>query len=88
MDETYVMVRGQPVYLYRTVDRAARVDFLSEPERALERCQKLFLRNAMRNNRMPTKITVDAYAASRCAVLEMKQDANFRVASGFDPVNT
>jgi transposase-like protein len=34
---------------------------------------KSFLRSAIKNTRMPTKITLDAYAASHRAVREMKQ---------------
>jgi len=40
---------------------------------------KIFLRNAMKNRRTPTKITQDAYAASHRAVREMKETGNFRV---------
>jgi transposase-like protein len=34
---------------------------------------KTFLRNAMKNRRTPSKITLDAYAASHRAVREMKE---------------
>ena len=34
---------------------------------------KTFLRNAIKNRRTPTKITLDAYAASHRAVREMKE---------------
>jgi transposase-like protein len=35
---------------------------------------KTFLRSAMKNTRTPTKITLDAYAASQRTVREMKED--------------
>lgn len=35
---------------------------------------KAFLRSAMKNTRVPMKITLDAYAASHRAVREMKED--------------
>ena len=35
---------------------------------------KSFVRSAMKNTRVPTKITLDAYAASHRAVREMKED--------------
>src|SRR5450755_491514 len=57
MDETYIKVHGQWVYLYRDVNAAKSV-----------------LRSAMKNTRVPTKITLDAYAASHRAVREMKED--------------
>src|ERR1700693_4272927 len=47
--------------------------FLSQPERDVN-AAKSFLRSAMKNTRVPTKITLDAYAASHRAVREMKED--------------
>ena len=72
MDETYIKVSGRWVYLYRAVDKAGRtVDFLLSRNRDVN-AAKTFLRNAMKNRRKPTKITLDAYAASHRAVREMK----------------
>ena len=74
MDETYIKVRGQWVYLYRAVDKAGRtVDFFLSQKRDVN-AAKSFLRRAMKNTRKPTKITLDAYAASHRAVREMKKD--------------
>jgi transposase-like protein len=73
MDETYIKVRGSWVYLYRAVDKAGRtVDFFLSRNRDVT-AAKTFLRNAMKNRRTPTKITLDAYAASYRAVREMKE---------------
>jgi transposase-like protein len=73
MDETYIKVRGSWVYLYRAVDKAGRtVDFFLRRNRDVT-AAKTFLRNAMKNRRTPTKITLDAYAASHRAVREMKE---------------
>src|SRR5215471_16539673 len=64
MDETYIKVRGSWVYLYRAVDKAGRtVDFFLSRKRDVN-AAKSFLRKAMQNRRKPTKITLDAYAAS------------------------
>jgi len=72
MDETYIKVSGRWVYLYRAVDKAGRtVDFLLSRNRDVN-AAKTFLRKAMKNRRKPTKITLDAYAASHRAVQEMK----------------
>ena len=70
MDETYIKVHGQWVYLYRAVDKQARrwISFSAGTGTA-----KSFLRSAMKNTRVPTKITLDAYAASHRAVREMKE---------------
>jgi len=73
MDETYVKVRGSWVYLYRAVDKAGwTVDFFLSRNRDVN-AAKTFLRNAIKNRCTPTKITLDAYAASHRAVREMKE---------------
>jgi len=73
MDETYIKVGGRWVYLYRAVDKAGRtVDFSLSRNRDVN-AAKTFLRSAMKNTRTPTKITLDAYAASHRAVREMKE---------------
>jgi transposase-like protein len=73
MDETYIKVRGSWVYLYRAVDKAGRtVDFFLSRNRDVN-AAKTFLRSAIKNRRTPTKITLDAYAASHRAVREMKE---------------
>jgi transposase-like protein len=52
------------VYLYRAVDKAGRtVDFLLSENRDMN-AAKTFLRRAIEKTRKPTKITLDAYAAS------------------------
>src|SRR5471032_1049657 len=49
------------------------VDFYLSRNRDVN-AAKSFLRSAMKNTRIPTKITLDAYAASHRAVREMKED--------------
>jgi transposase-like protein len=74
MDETYIKVHGQWMYLYRAVDKAGQtVDFFLRGNRDVN-AAKSFLRRAMKNIRVPTKITLDAHAASHRAVREMKED--------------
>ena len=74
MDETYIKVHGQWVYPYRVVDKAGQtVDFFLSRNRDVNAAES-FLRSAMKHTRVPTKITLDAYAASHRAVLEMKED--------------
>ena len=73
MDETYVRVKGAWMYLYRAVDKAGQtVDFFLSRNRD-ENAAKAFLRKAMKGQRIPTKITLDAYAASHRAVSDLKQ---------------
>lgn len=73
MDETYVKVRGEWAYLYRAVDRGGKtVDFYLSRNRDVN-AAKSFLRKAMKSQRVPTKITLDAYAASHRAVGDLRK---------------
>ena len=72
-DETYIKVKGEWVYLYRAVDKAGKtVDFYLSRKRDVN-AAKAFLRKAMKQQRLPTKITLDAYAASHRAVADLKR---------------
>jgi transposase-like protein len=65
-------VKGIWVYLYRAVDKAGKtVDFYLSRKRDVA-AAKAFLRKAMHRQRTPTKITLDAYAASHRAVADLK----------------
>jgi transposase-like protein len=66
-------VKGRWLYLYRAVDQAGKsVDFYVSRNRDVA-AAKAFLRKAMRHQRTPTKITLDAYAASHRAVADLKR---------------
>src|ERR1700719_3421418 len=70
-DETYIKVRGAWVYLYRAVDKAGKtVEFYLSRTRDVN-AAKTFLCRAIKNQRMPTKITLGAYAASHRAVSDL-----------------
>ena len=87
MDETYIKVRGRWVYPYRAVDKAGRtVDFFLSRNRDMN-AAKSFLCSAMKNTRTPTKITLDAYAASHRAVRAMKEDGELPRRVKVDPAN-
>src|SRR3954468_4293275 len=71
-DETYIKVRSRWTYLYRAVDKQGRtVDFLLSERRDVA-AAKRFFRKAMENHATPRVITLDAYAASRRAISELK----------------
>ena len=73
MDETYIKVRGAWVYLYRAVDKAGKtVDFYLSRRRDVNGA-KVFLRKAMKGQRVPSKVTLDAYAALHRAVVDLKR---------------
>ena len=72
VDETYIKVRGQWVYLYRAVDKEGRTaDFLLRKRRDVA-AAKLFFSRATRQHGAPRVITLDGYAASHRAVAELK----------------
>src|SRR6266849_1188884 len=70
---TRLKVRGEWEYLYRAVDRGGKtVDFYLSRNRDVN-AAKGFLRKAIKAQRIPTKLTLDAYAASHRAVTELKE---------------
>jgi transposase-like protein len=72
VDETYLKVRGQWVYLYRAVDKEGRtVDFLLSKRRDVAAAKRFFSR-ATKQHGAPRVITLDGYAASHRAVTNLK----------------
>ena len=73
VDETYIKVKGQWVYLYRAVDKQGRtVDFLLSRRRDIAAAKRFFSR-ATRQHGVPRVITLDSYAASHRAVAKLKE---------------
>jgi transposase-like protein len=73
VDETYLKIKGQWVYLYRAVDKAGRtVDFLLSRRRDILAAKRFFSR-ATRHHGVPRVITLDGYAASHRAVAKLKE---------------
>jgi len=73
VDETYIKVRGQWVYLYRAVDKQGRtVDFLLSKRRDVAAAKRFFSRAAKQHG-APRVITLDGYAASHRAVAKLKE---------------
>src|ERR1700747_799015 len=73
VDETYLKIKGQWVYLYRAVDKAGRtVDFLLSRRRDVAAAKQFFSR-ATRQHGVPRVITLDGYAASHRAVAKLKE---------------
>ena len=72
VDETYIKVRGQWVYLYRAVDKeGCTVDFLLSRRRDMA-ATKRFFSKATKQHGAPRVITLDGYAASHRAVAKLK----------------
>jgi transposase-like protein len=75
VDETYVKIRGEWVYLYRAVDRAGNtVDFRLSTRRDVAAAKAFFRKAVKTQGSNPTTITLDGYAASHRAVREMVAD--------------
>ena len=74
VDETYVKIRGEWVYLYRAVDRDGQtVDFLLSKRRTVGAAKRFFKKALASQGTTPTSITLDGYAASHRAVRELKE---------------
>jgi transposase-like protein len=72
VDQTYIKVRGEWVYLYRAVDKEGRtVDFLLSRQRDIVAAKRFFSR-AVKQHGAPRVITLDGYAASHRAVDKLK----------------
>jgi len=68
MDETYIKVKGEWMYLYRAVDKAGNtVDFLLTKRRN-KRGAPLFLLKAIHNNAKPLTINIDKSGANKQAI--------------------
>ena len=75
VDETYVKVRGEWVYLYRAVDRSGNtVDFRLSSKRDVAAAKAFFRKAIKGQGSCPQTVTLDGYAASHRAVREMKAD--------------
>ncbi len=75
VDETYVKIRGEWVYLYRAVDRAGNtVDFRLSTRRDVAAAKAFFRKAIKTQGSTPTTITLDGYAASHRAVRELQAD--------------
>jgi transposase, IS6 family len=75
VDETYIRVKGEWVYLYRAVDAFGQtIDFLLSPKRDAA-AAKRFFRKALKQSHTvnPRTITVDKNAAYPIATKAMKQ---------------
>jgi transposase, IS6 family len=75
VDETYIRVKGEWVYLYRAVDAAGQsIDFLLSRERDAA-AAKRFFRKALKQSHTvnPRTLTVDKNAAYPVATTAMKR---------------
>ena len=82
VDETYVKIRGEWVYLYRAVDRVGNtVEFRLSARRDVAAAKAFFRKAIKLQGRPPQTITLDSYTASHRAVREMKADGTLPAAT-------
>ena len=68
MDETYIKVKGQWVYLYRAVDKDGKtVDFMLSEKRN-EPAARAFFEKAIGSNGIPDKVTMDKSGANKAGM--------------------
>ena len=68
MDETYIKINGNWVYLYRAVDSCGNtIEFLLRKYRDAM-AAKAFFRKAFKNNKIPDKIAIDKSGSNNCAI--------------------
>ena len=68
MDETYIKVKGQWMYLYRAVDKEAKtVDFILSEKRD-EPAARAFFEKAIGSNGLPDKVTMDKSGANKAGI--------------------
>ncbi|KAB2764276.1 IS6 family transposase [Brucella anthropi] len=83
LDETYVKVKGEWLYLYRAIDSNGNtVEFLFSRNRDLK-AAKRFIRKALAQHGRP-EITIDGSQANRTAIMQC--DAENRLRQGSKPI--
>lgn len=79
MDETYIKVAGQWKYLYRAVDGGgSTIDFLLTAKRDKAAARR-YLKQSIKQNDLPQKITIDKSGANTAAIRSMNEDADINI---------
>ena len=77
VDETFIKVRGQLMYLYRAVDgQGNTVEFFLSRTRGIA-AAKAFFRKALKHHREPHSITLDGHRPSPSALRRMGMNGEF-----------
>jgi putative transposase len=78
MDETYIKVRGQWMYLYRAIDSVGdTVEFLLSEQRDLL-AAKRFLRKALNRHGRPDRIVIDGSQTNQEAIIACDSESRLR----------
>ena len=85
VDETFIKIRGQLMYLYRAVDgQGNTVEFCLSRTRGIA-AAKAFFRKALKHHREPHNITLDGHQPSHSALRRMGMNGEFNF-RGRNPV--
>ena len=77
VDETFIQVRGQWMYLYRAVDgQGNTVEFYLSRTRGIA-AATAFFRKALKHHREPHRITLDGHRPSHSALRRMRMNGEF-----------
>ena len=78
MDETYIKVRGQWMYLYRAIDSAGdTVEFMLSEQRDLL-ASKRFLRKALSRHSRPDRVVIDGSQTNQEAIIAGDSESRLR----------
>ena len=79
LDETYIKVKGQWMYLYRAVDKQGEtIDFLLTKHRDMK-AAKRFLKKAIKRNGKPSLINIAKSGANKAAIKSYNKENNTRI---------
>lgn len=74
MDETYILVKGQWMYLYRALDKSGEtIDFMLTKRRN-KKAVKRFLKKMIRRNGKPSLINIDKSGANQAGINDYNKD--------------
>jgi len=77
MDETYIMVKGKWMYLYRAVDKNGKtLDFMLSKRRD-KAAAKRFFKRAIKTNGVPERVVIDKSGANVAGLLQINIGLKF-----------
>ncbi|MFD1226515.1 IS6 family transposase [Pseudochrobactrum kiredjianiae] len=80
LDETYIKIKGEWLYLYRAIDsNGDTVEFYFSKHRDLT-AAKRFIRKALARHGRPVRITIDGSETNRIAILQCDGESRLRQA--------
>jgi transposase-like protein len=86
MDETYIKLKGQWMYLYRAIDKAgATGDFIFSAKRNLKDAHQFF-RRAYKRHGLPSQVTIDGSQTNLEAARRCHGEVRLRERSSAGPV--